>query len=49
MSLLLIATVGAVAIGALLLVVRIVEAIDDARRNRRRQRALNSFTTSENT
>jgi len=49
MSLLTIALVGAVAIGALLLVVRIVEAIDDARRNRRRQRALNSFTTSENT
>jgi hypothetical protein len=43
MSLLLIATVGAVAIGALLLMARIVEAIDDARRNRRRQRALDSF------
>jgi hypothetical protein len=43
MSLLLIATVGAVAIGALLLVVRIVEAVDDARRNRRRQRALDSL------
>jgi len=43
MSLLIIATVGAVALGALLLVVRIVEAIDDARRNRRRQRALDSL------
>jgi hypothetical protein len=43
MSLLLIATVGVVAIGAVLLLVRIVEAIDDARRNRRRQRALDSF------
>jgi hypothetical protein len=43
MSLLLIATVGAVAIGALLLTMRIVEAIDDARRNRRRQRALDSL------
>lgn len=43
MSILTIATVGAVAIGALLLLARIVEAIDDARRNRRRQRALDSF------
>jgi hypothetical protein len=46
MSLLLIALgalVGAVAIGAVLLVVRAIEAIDDARRNRRRQRALDSF------
>jgi len=43
MSLLTIAMVGAVAIGALLLAVRIVEAVDDARRNRRRQRALDSF------
>ena len=43
MSLLLIATVGAVVIGAVSLLVRIVEAIDDARRNRRRQRALDSF------
>jgi len=47
MSLLTIATVGAVAIGALLLVVRIVEAIDDARRNRRRQRALDSFIAGD--
>jgi len=38
-----IAIVGAVAIGAMLLVARIVEAIDDARRNRRRQRALDSL------
>jgi hypothetical protein len=43
MSLLIIATVGAITIGALLLLARIVEAIDDARRNRRRQRALDSF------
>ena len=43
MSILLIAIVGGVAIGALLLLVRIVEAIDDARRNRRRQRALDSL------
>jgi len=43
MSLLTIALVGAVAIGALLLVVRAIEAIDDARRNRRRQRALDSL------
>jgi hypothetical protein len=43
MSIAIIATVGAVAIGAALGVVRIVEAVDDARRNRRRQRALDSF------
>jgi len=49
MSLLLIATVGAIVIGAVLLVVRIVEAVDDARRSRRRQRALDSFTTREDT
>jgi len=47
MSLLLIATVGAVAISALLLVVRAIEAIDDARRNRRRQRALDSLRWPE--
>ncbi len=43
MNVLVFATVGAVALGALLLLARIVEAIDDARRNRRRQRALDSF------
>jgi uncharacterized integral membrane protein len=43
MSILTIAFVGAVVIGALLLLVRIVEAIDDARRERRRQRALDSL------
>jgi hypothetical protein len=36
------ALVGAITIGGALLA-RIVEAIDDARRNRRRQRALDSF------
>ena len=49
MSIFTIALVGVVALGAVLLLVRIVEAIDDARRNRRRQRALDSFTTRENT
>jgi len=47
MSLGIIALVGAVAIGALLLLVRIVEAIDDARRSRRRQRALDSLRWPE--
>jgi hypothetical protein len=49
MSLLTIAIVGAVVIGAALGVVRAIEAIDDARRSRRRQRALDSFTTREDT
>jgi hypothetical protein len=47
MSLFLIAFVGTVAISALLLVVRAIEAIDDARRNRRRQRALDSLRWPE--
>ena len=48
MSLGLIALVGAVAIGWFIAVVGWVGfAIDDARRNERRQRAIDSFTTRE--
>jgi hypothetical protein len=47
MTLGIIALVGAVAIGAAIGVVAACEAVDDALRNRRRQRALNSFTTRE--
>lgn len=49
MSIGLIALVGAIAIGAALGVVRACEAVDDALRSRRRQRALDSFTTREDT
>jgi hypothetical protein len=49
MSLGVIALVGAVVIGAALGVVAACEAVDDALRNRRRQRALDSFTTREDT
>lgn len=44
----LIAALGAVAIGGALGFVAAIEAVDDALRNRRRQRALDSFTR-ENT
>lgn len=47
MTLGLIALVGAVAIGAALGVVAAFEAVDDALRSRRRQRALDSFTARE--
>jgi hypothetical protein len=47
MSLGLIALVGAVAIGGALGFVAACEAVDDALRSRRRQRALDSFTTRE--
>jgi hypothetical protein len=43
----LIAAIGAVAIGAALGLVRALGAVDDALRARRRQRALDSFTTRE--
>ncbi len=49
MSIGIIALVGAVAIGGALGLVRACEAVDDALRSRRRQRALDSFTTRENT
>jgi hypothetical protein len=49
MSIAIIALVGAVAIGGALGVVAACEAVDDARRSRRRQRALDSFTTREDT
>ena len=49
MSIGLIALDGAVAIGAALGVVRAFEAVDDALRSRRRQRALDSFTAREDT
>lgn len=47
MSLGVIAALGAVAIGGALGVVAAFEALDDALRSRRRQRALDSFTTRE--
>jgi hypothetical protein len=47
MSLGLIAAIGAVAIGGALGVVAAFEAVDDALRSRRRQRALDSFTARE--
>ena len=43
----LIAVLGAIAIGGALGVVAACEAVDDALRSRRRQRALDSFTTRE--
>jgi hypothetical protein len=49
MSLLFIAIVGAVVIGGALGVVRVACAIDDACRERRRQRALDSFTARKDT
>lgn len=47
MSLLIIAALGAVAIGAALGLVAACEAVDDALRSRRRQRALDSFGSRE--
>ena len=47
MTLGLIAALGAVAIGGALGVVAAFEAVDDALRSRRRQRALDSFNNRE--
>lgn len=47
MTLGLIALVGAVAIGGALGLVAAFEAVDDALRSRRRQRALDSFSVRE--
>jgi hypothetical protein len=47
MTLGLIAALGAVAIGGALGLVAACEAVDDALRSRRRQRALDSFTIRE--
>ena len=47
MSLLLIASVGLAAIVVSIAIIHIVEAIDDARRAKRRQRALDSFRWPE--
>ncbi len=47
MSLGIIAALGAIAIGGALGLVAAIEAVDDALRARRRQRALDSFTSRE--
>ena len=47
MSLLFIATIGLAAIVGTIALIHIVEAIDDARRARRRQRALDSLRWPE--
>ena len=47
MSLIIIATIGLAAIVVALALIHIVEAIDDARRARRRQRALDSLRWPE--